>query len=102
MKINPTLTQSNLRLLPGRCVTLILTTLVVFGVSGCSYSPSFNLLGSYFPAWIICFAVATSLTAVIHAVFTKTKLVTELWPLPIVYTCLISFLSCTLWIIFFN
>jgi hypothetical protein len=86
----------------GRCTTIILATLVVCGVSGCSYSPSFNLLGSYFPAWIICFAVATALTTVIHTVFTKTKMVTELWPLPVVYPCLISFLSCTLWIIFFN
>jgi hypothetical protein len=86
----------------GRCTTIILATLVVGGVSGCSYSPSFNLLGSYFPAWIICFAIATALTTAIHTVFTKTKMVTELWPLPVVYPCLISFLSCTLWIIFFN
>jgi protein-S-isoprenylcysteine O-methyltransferase Ste14 len=92
----------NRRQLLGRCATLVLTTLVVLGVSGCSYSPSFNLLGSYFPSWIVCFAVATALTAAIHAVFTKTKLVTELWPLPVVYSCLISFLSCTLWVIFFN
>jgi DNA-binding XRE family transcriptional regulator len=99
MKIDST--SNSIRPL-GRCATLILATLAVLGVSGCSYSPSFNLLGSYFPAWIICFAVATALTAAVHAVFTKTMLVTELWPLPVVYTCLISFLSCTLWIIFFN
>jgi len=102
MKTNSTPNQPD-RIQPlGRCATIILATLVVCGVSGCSYSPSFNLLGSYFPAWIICFAVATALTTVIHTVFTKTKMVTELWPLPVVYPCLISFLSCTLWIIFFN
>ena len=99
MKINST--PNSIQLL-GRCVTFFLATLVVLGVSGCSYSPSFNLLGSYFPAWIICFAVATALTTLIHAVFTKAKITTELWPLPVVYPCLISFLSCTLWIIFFN
>jgi hypothetical protein len=99
MKINST--PNSIQPL-GRCVTFILATLVVLGVSGCSYSPSFNLLGSYFPAWIICFAVATALTAVLHAVLTKTRVVAELWSLPIVYSCLISFLSCTLWIIFFN
>lgn len=85
-----------------RCTIVVFTTLAIFGMSGCSYSPSFNLLGSYFPAWIICFAVATTLTTVIHSVLTKTKVVTEFWPLPVVYPCLISFLSCTLWIIFFN
>jgi hypothetical protein len=99
MKISST---PNSEQLLGRCVTFILATLAVLGVSGCSYSPSFNLLGSYFPAWIICFAIATALTTVLHVVFTKAKIVTELWPLPVVYPCLISFLSCTLWIIFFN
>jgi predicted neutral ceramidase superfamily lipid hydrolase len=99
MKINSTPNSTQLL---GRYVTFVLATLVVLGVSGCSYSPSFDLLGSYFPAWIICFAVATALTTVIHAVFTKAKIATELWPLPVVYPCLISFLSCTLWIIFFN
>jgi hypothetical protein len=102
MKINSTPKQPGYRQSVERCATVVLATLAVFDMSGCSYSPSFNLLGSYFPAWIICFAVATALTTVIHAVLTKTKMVTELWPLPVVYPCLISFLSCTLWIIFFN
>jgi YtcA family len=102
MNINLTRNQPDSRQPLQRCATVVLATLAAFGMSGCSYSPSFNLLGSYFPAWIICFAAATALTTVIHSVLTKTKVVTELWPLPIVYPCLISFLSCTLWIIFFN
>ncbi len=102
MKTNLTLSQPQSRQPFEKCATVSLATLSVVGMSGCSYSPSFNLLGSYFPAWIICFAVATALTSVIHTVFTKTKMVTELWPLPVVYSSLISFLSCTLWIIFFN
>jgi len=102
MKINPFLNREHSHNSIGKCVTLTFTTLSVLGLSGCSNAPTFNLLGSYFPAWIICFAVATGLTAAVHAMFTKTEIVKELWPLPVVYTCLISFLSCTLWIIFFN
>jgi lipopolysaccharide export LptBFGC system permease protein LptF len=102
MKIDSRPNQRDLSHPLGKRCALAFATFVLLGVTGCSYSPSFNLLGSYFPAWIFCFAIATALTTVIHTLFTKTRIVNELWPLPVVYPCLIVFLSCTLWIIFFN
>lgn len=77
-------------------------TLSVLFLSGCSYSPSINIMGSYFPAWMICCAVAIGLTVAAHSLFAKWRILGELWPLPLLYTSLISFVSCTLWIIFFR
>src|SRR5215467_9467202 len=37
---------------------------VTLAVSGCSHAPTLDLLGSYFPAWMLC-AVAGILAAVI-------------------------------------
>ena len=37
---------------------------VALAVSGCSHAPTLDLLGSYFPAWMLC-AVAGILAAVI-------------------------------------
>lgn len=74
----------------------------VVGLAGCSYSPEFNILGSYFPSWIVCLAAAIALTFGAHLLFAKRKLVDQLWPLPLIYTSLVCFLSCTLWIIFFE
>ena len=37
---------------------------VALAVSGCSHAPTLDLLGSYFPAWMLC-AVAGILVAVI-------------------------------------
>ena len=37
---------------------------IALGVSGCSRSPTVNLLGSYFPAWMLC-AVVGILAAVV-------------------------------------
>jgi hypothetical protein len=34
------------------------------GVSGCSHAPTMDLLGSYFPAWMLCAAIGI-LTAVV-------------------------------------
>lgn len=81
---------------------VIATAILTLSLTGCSNSPSFDILGSYFPSWIVCCAVAAALTLALHSLFTKLKIVRELWPLPLVYTALFSFLSCTLWLIFFN
>ena len=70
--------------------------------SGCSRSPAFNILGSYFPSWLVCLAIATALTFLAHMYATKRKLTEQLWPLPIVYSALLCLFSCTLWLIFFE
>ena len=75
---------------------------LVLGLSGCSFSPSINVMGSYFPAWIVCCAIATGVTAFAHVLFARWKLLDELWPLPLLYPCLIGFASCSLWLIFFR
>jgi len=75
---------------------------VVLSTTACSRSPELDVLGSYFPAWIVCLAAALALTFAAHALFTKTKVAHELWPLPLLYPSLVCFLSCTLWLIFFE
>lgn len=91
---------------PGRALsTWIVAGLalpLLLSTTGCSYSPSFDILGSYFPSWIICCAGGAIATFVAHRMFTKSKMTSELWPLPLVYTGLFSFISCTLWLIFFK
>ena len=65
-------------------------------------APTFNILGSYFPSWIICCAGAAIVTIAVHRIFVRWNLHVELWPLPVVYTALFCFASCSLWIIFFR
>jgi hypothetical protein len=86
----------------GARIKAVGVSLSALSLVGCSSSPEFNLLGSYFPSWIICLASAIALTFAAHVVITKRKLADQLWPLPLVYTSLVCFLSCTFWIIFFE
>ena len=69
---------------------------------GCSTSPTFNILGSYFPSWLVCLGIAIALTFLAHVYVTKKKLTEQLWPLPLVYSALLCLFSCTLWLIFFR
>jgi YtcA-like protein len=85
-----------------RLWTSLAASLFVLATSGCSGSPVFNILGSYFPSWLVCLAISIGLTFLAHLFITTKKLADQLWPLPIVYSALICFFSCTLWLIFFE
>ncbi len=66
------------------------------------HAPAFNLLGSYFPSWIICFVAGVFTTFITHVTFLRINFTRQLWPLPIVYpalTCLVTF---ALWLTFFS
>lgn len=72
------------------------------GLSGCALSPSVNIMGSYFPAWIICCALGAAVTAFAHYLFSRWNIIDQLWPLPLLYPCLTAFVSCSLWLAFFR
>lgn len=75
---------------------------LLLATAGCGYPPTFNILGSYFPSWLVCVAAGAVLTFLTHLLFTRTKIVYELWPLPLLYLALVSLFTCILWLIFFQ
>ena len=83
-------------------VKVTVASAVLLASTGCSHSPELNILGSYFPSWIICLSIAIAFTFGAHIVITKRKMADELWPLPLVYTSLVCLASCVFWLIFFN
>jgi hypothetical protein len=75
---------------------------LAFALAGCSRAPTFNILGSFFPAWLICMIAGVALAAVANRVLAFFKLDTEIaWSI-IVYPGLALFFACTLWLIFFS
>jgi hypothetical protein len=71
--------------------------------AGCSRAPSFNILGSYFPAWIVCGVLGILLTVAVRLFFVRINLENELIaPLILVYPCLTAFFTFTLWLLFFS
>jgi YtcA family len=71
--------------------------------AGCSRAPSFNILGSFFPAWIGCGIIGILLASLVRWWFVRIKLEDHLlWPLILVYPCLTAFFTFTLWLLFFS
>src|ERR1700761_5945054 len=71
--------------------------------AGCSRAPTFNILGSFFPAWILCGVIGILLAVVVRLFFVRIKLEDQLLaPLILVYPCLTAFFTFTLWLVFFS
>ncbi|HEX4022058.1 MAG TPA: YtcA family lipoprotein [Acidobacteriaceae bacterium] len=82
------------------CVGAALAVMLL--ATGCSRAPTFNILGSFFPSWILCGLIGILLAAAVRLLFVRTKLEQELLPLIVVYPCLAAFFTFTLWLLFFS
>ena len=71
-------------------------------LSGCQQAPSFNVLGSYFPAWLFCLFIGMILTAVARVILRRRSLGGALDPPLLMYSCLTAFFTFALWLIFFR
>jgi len=70
--------------------------------TGCTRAPSFNILGSFFPSWILCGVIGIVLTVVVRVFLVRAKLEPELKPLIVVYPCIALFFTFTTWLLFFS
>jgi hypothetical protein len=71
-------------------------------MAGCSRAPTFNILGSFFPAWLICIVAGIVLAVVTNRVLIWLKLDQEIaWSI-VVYPSIALFFACVLWLIFFS
>jgi len=71
-------------------------------ISGCGRAPSFNIMGSYFPAWLLCLVAGIILTAIVYWLLDRLQLAKEIIWTIVVYPCLTAFFAFTLWLIFFS
>jgi YtcA family len=95
------------RLLLGRRVSSTLAAGASFAptllAAGCARAPSFNILGSFFPAWIVCGVIGILLAVAVRLFFVRIKIEDQLVaPLIVVYPCLTAFFTFTLWLLFFS
>jgi len=68
-------------------------------ITGCGRAPSFDILGSFFPAWLICFMAAVLLTVALRALLNR--YVEIVWPV-LVYPSLTAIVAFMLWLALFR
>ena len=82
---------------------LVLPTLLfATTLAGCRRAPTFNILGSYFPSWLVCLFAGIVLAIVANRFLVRFALDKEiLWPV-VVYPCFVLLFACVLWLILFS
>jgi YtcA family len=82
-----------------RFARLLPLLLVAPLLSSCSRAPSVEVLGSFFPAWLVCFFVAIVLTALARLALLRLRMKAA-FPL-LVYPSLAALFTFLLWLLFF-
>jgi hypothetical protein len=78
------------------------TLLACTALSSCGRAPTFDILGSFFPAWLLCMVGGIVLAVVVNRILIWTKIDKEIvWSI-VVYPCIALFFACVLWLVFFS
>jgi hypothetical protein len=82
---------------------LLLIGALIFVVRPVSHrSPTIDILGSYFPAWMICIVSGLTLTLVSRWIIRAYQLESYVSPAPLIYSCLMLIYTFVTWIIFYQ
>jgi hypothetical protein len=66
------------------------------------HSLTVDVLGSYFPAWMICIVSGLTLTLVAQWIVQVCNLKPYIGPAPLIYSCLMIIFTFVTWILFYQ
>jgi hypothetical protein len=70
--------------------------------AGCDRAPSVDIIGSFFPVWMICLTLAVVLSFVVRYLLVRYQLESEVGPVALFYPSVVVLFTCVLWLIFFR
>ena len=83
-------------------VPRLLCVSCTLSVGGCARSPTVNILGSFFPAWLISIVTGLVLALIAWRVLIATGVAPYLTPAGLVYPCLAALLIFASWLVLFG
>src|SRR5262245_3543430 len=82
---------------------VLLIWVLIFVVRPVSHrSPTIDILGSYFPAWMICIVSGLALTLITRWIIRAYHLEPYASPAPLIYPCLTIIYTFLTWIVFYQ
>ena len=76
--------------------------LLILLPTGCAYAPSIDILGSFFPAWMVCIVSGIGLTLLARQLLIIIRLDPYLGPRGLIYPSLTLLLTLVIWLLFFR
>jgi len=81
---------------------LLIGALIFVGRPLSDRSPTIDILGSYFPAWMVCIISGLTLTLIAHWIVQVCHLKPYLGPAPLIYSSLMIIFTFATWILFYQ
>ena len=66
------------------------------------HSPTVDILGSYFPAWMVCILSGLTLTFIAHWIIQVGNLKPYVGPAPLIYSCVMIIFTFATWILLYQ
>ena len=82
-------------------VAIVVLFLIATRISS-HHSLTVDILGSYFPAWMICILSGLALTLIAHWFVQLGDLKPYIGPAPLIYSCLMIIFTFATWILFYQ
>jgi len=82
-------------------VALLVISFVAVHISS-HHSPTVDVLGSYFPAWMVCILSGLALTLIAHWIVQVGNLKPYIGPAPLIYSSLMIIFTFATWIFFYQ
>ena len=89
--------ETRLRRNPLKCIVLACLFL-----TSCGRAPSFNVLGSYFPAWLLCILAGIAGASIASSILSRLGMQSLIRWTILVYPCLAASIAFTLWLLLFS
>ncbi|MEI9981060.1 MAG: YtcA family lipoprotein [Edaphobacter sp.] len=70
--------------------------------TGCGRAPAIDIIGSFFPVWMVCLILSIIFTSLLRIYLLRRQLESAIEPVALFYPCVVLLLTCVLWLIFFS
>lgn len=71
-------------------------------LTACGHAPSIEIVGSFFPVWMVCLTAAVILTFFARKQLVRRKLESQVGPVALFYPSMVVSFSCLLWLLLFQ
>lgn len=78
----------------------LMPLLFICTLASCSRAPSVDVLGSFFPAWLLCLTISVVITAFVQLLFSRLRM-RAAYPV-LFFPSLAVLFTLALWLIFFH
>jgi hypothetical protein len=82
--------------------TLIFAHAICLLCIGCGRAPAVDIIGSFFPVWMVCLTIAIVLASILRLILLRYQFESEIGPVALFYPSVVILLSSLLWLIFFS